>query len=221
MPDEKPITAESHTLLDSALGREKVKPKAAAYPPEQGQQVYRFKASLKYRRDLWRRIEIQGSQTLQDLDDILRSEFNHDSFDHMSGFWHKVRRGDTKRSRELELATLAPFGGPSEGENTRIAGIGLAVGDEMKYVYDFGDWVEHSLKLEAVGASEAGARYPRVVARNKPQYQDCERCARLGRQTRATWICVHCSNEQGREVLVCKDCLFAEHEDHYANELVY
>ncbi len=213
--------AESHTLLDTALGREKTKPKAAVYSPELDQQVYRFKASLKYRRDLWRRIEIQGVQTLQDLDDILRREFNHDFSDHMSGFWHKVRRGDTKRIRELELATLAPFGGESEGENTRVAAIGLAVGDEVKYVYDFGDWVEHTLKLEAVSAPEEGVQYPRVVAQNKPHYLDCERCARQGRQTRATWICVHCSNDQGRDVVVCEDCMVAQHGDHYVDEIMY
>lgn len=213
--------AESRTWFDNVMGRDKVKVKAAAYSSAQGQQVYRFKASLKHRRDLWRRIEIQGVQTLHDLDDILRSEFNHDFSDHMSGFWHKVRRGGTRRSREIEIGTIAPFRGEGEGEDTRIAAIGLAVGDELKYVYDFGDWIEHTIKLEAITEPEEGIKYPRVAAQNKPRYQDCERCAAQGRQTRATWVCHHCSAEQGRMVVLCQDCMYAEHEEHYVDEILY
>ena len=74
---------------------------------------------------------------------------------------------------------------------------------------------------EAIAEPQAGVEYPRVVARNKPQYRDCERCQQQGRQTRATWICHHCSGEQNRVVPLCKECLFTEHEDHYADEIVY
>ncbi len=212
--------AESRTFLDDALGRKQVKPKALSVSAAQRQQVYRFKVALKYRPGLWRRIEIQGGHTLADWDGILRGEFKHDFSDHLSGFWRKLRRADTKRFREVEIGTVEPFGG-GKGAEKRIGGLGLAVGDELKWVYDFGDWIEHTIALEAIAEPEASAKYPRVVAQNKPQYQDCECCARQGRQTRATWICIYCSNEQGREVLVCKDCLFTEHEEHYADEIVY
>jgi len=212
--------AESYTPLEHALGRERARPKALPVSAAQSAQIYRFKASLKYRPSIWRRIEIQGGQTLADLDGVLREEFKHDLFDHLSGFWRKVRRGGTRRIREVDIGTIEPFGG-GEGAKTRIAAIGLAVGDELKYVYDFGDWIEHTLTLEAITEPEAGAQYPRVVAQNKPQYRDCEDCARHGRQTPATWICHQCSDKQGREVLVCRDCLVAGHEEHYADEIVY
>jgi hypothetical protein len=75
--------------------------------------------------------------------------------------------------------------------------------------------------LEAITEPEAGVKYPRVAAQSKPQYQDCGRCAEQGRQTRAIWICHHCSSEQGYRVLLCEECLIAEHEDHYADEIVY
>ncbi len=212
--------AESYSPLERALGRDKIRPKALPVSVTQRGQVYRFKAAFKYRPSVWRIIEIRGGQTLQDLDEVLRGEFKHDFSDHLSGFWRKVQRGDTKRFREIELGTIEPFGG-GEGSGTCIAAIGLAVGDELKYVYDFGDWIEHTLKLEAIVEPEAGAEYPRVVAQNKPEYQDCERCRAQGRQTRATWICHYCSEEQGRPVLICEECLFAEHEGHYADEIVY
>lgn len=213
--------AEAYAPIDWALGRRKVRPKALPVTAVQREQVYRFKVSLKHRRGLWRRIEIQGGQTLADFDGFLRGEFKHDLSDHMSGFWRKVRRGDTKRFRELEIGTIAPFGGEGEGADTRIAAIGLAVGDEMKYVYDFGDWVEYVITLEAITEPEAGARYPRVVAQNRARHKNCERCEDEGRRTRATWICIDCSNDEGRDVLLCEDCLRAEHEDHYANEIVH
>lgn len=212
--------AESYSPLERLLGREKPRPKALAVSAAQREQVYRFKVAFKYRPSVWRRIEIRGGQTLQDLDDVLRGEFKHDFSDHLSGFWRKVRRGDTKRFREIKLGTIEPFGG-GEGSKTPIAAIGLAVGDEIKYVYDFGDWIEHTIILEAITEPVAGVEYPRVVAQNKPQYQDCESCRAQGRQTRAAWICHYCSEKQGRPVVLCKDCLIAEHEEHYADEILY
>ena len=211
---------ESFAPIESLMGRERAKPKTLPFSGAQSQQVYCFKVALKYRSGLWRRIEIQGRQTLEDLDGVLRGEFKHDFSDHLSGFWRKVRRGGTKRSREVELGTIEPFGG-GDGAEKRIAGLGLAVGDELKYVYDFGDWVEHKLTLEAITEPQRDVKYPRVVGQNKPQYQDCEPCAAQGRQTRATWVCHHCSGEQGRMVVFCEDCLSPEHEDHYVDEIVY
>ncbi len=211
---------ESFAPIESLMGRERAKPKTLPFSGTQSQQVYCFKAALKHRPGLWRRIEIQGGQTLGDLDGVLRGEFKHDFSDHLSGFWRKVRRGDTKRSREVEIGTIEPFGG-GDGAEKRIAGLGLAVGDELKYAYDFGDWIEHKITLEAITERKTDIKYPRVVGQNKPQYQDCERCAELGRKTRATWVCIQCSNEQGRMVALCEDCLTVEHEDHYTDEIVH
>jgi len=46
---------------------------------EQARQVYRFKAALQYRPELWRRVEIQDGQTLADFDAMLREAFHHDA----------------------------------------------------------------------------------------------------------------------------------------------
>ncbi len=48
-------------------------PSSRALPEEsfsaaEGQQVYRFKAALRYQPGLWRTIEIQGRQTLAEFD---------------------------------------------------------------------------------------------------------------------------------------------------------
>jgi hypothetical protein len=188
--------------------------------PAQAQKVYRFKAAFKHRPGLWRRIEIQGGQTLAEFDCILREAFQHDPSDHLSGFWKRTRRGRGKRFREVDLGDINPFGEGS-GADLRVAGLGLSPGDQLKYVYDFGDWVEHLITLEEIVEPEEGAEYPRIIARNRPRRRYCVECKAEGRKTVATWICIDCSNAQQREVLLCEECLETRHEDHYADELVY
>lgn len=200
---------------------EEAPPRAeVALSPEERRQVYRFKAALKHRKGLWRRIEIQGGQTLGDFDYILRTAFEHDHGDHLSGFWKRVRRGKSRRYREIDLGSINPFDGGEAGDLS-IAGLQLQPGDELKYVYDFGDWIEHLITLEELVEPEEGVKYPRVVAQNRPRYSYCESCKAEGRKTVATWICLDCTNREQREVLVCEDCLMKYHEDHYAEELLY
>ncbi len=119
------------------------------FTAEQGEQVYQFRAAWKYWNDILRRVEIQGNQTLAEFDSILRHEFGHDTSDHLGGFWKLVRRGQTGRFREIELGNIDPRG-EGNGADIRIAGLGLQVGDRLKYVYDFGDWIEHEIIVEKI-----------------------------------------------------------------------
>jgi hypothetical protein len=196
---------------------------AAAKPivsAEQGRLVYRFKAALKHRPGLWRQIDIQGGQTLAKFDRELRTAFEHDWSDHMSGFWRRVRRGQTTRFREINLGSIDPSG-DGEMADTPVAALGLQPGDSLKYVYDFGDWIEHTVTLEEIAEPETGADYPRVGAQNKPRYRYCERCRDRGRKAVAVYICIDCSNRQQRDVLLCDSCAGEEHEDHYVDDLLY
>lgn len=188
--------------------------------PEEARQVYQFRAALQYRKGLWRQIELQGEHTLGDFDRLLRDAFQHDSSDHLSGFWKLVRRGQSRRFREVDLGTINPFG---EGEATDllIAGLELKPGDQLKYVYDFGDWIKHRITLEAITEPQQGVRYPRIAAQNKLRYRYCRHCREEGKKTVATWICIDCSNEEQEDVLVCEACLETHHPDHYADEILY
>lgn len=213
--------SEFRTPLDSILfGTEGTSQREQPYSRAQARQVYRFKAAFKYRPGVWRRIEIEGRDTLADLDEILRDAFRHDPMDHLGGFWKLVRRGTGQRFREDELGSVDPLG-EGDGADSHIAGLGLKAGDQLKYVYDYGDWIEHLITLEEIGEPQERAKYPRITGRNKPEYQNCESCKAEGRKTIATWRCRECSERQGREVLVCEDCLNAKHEDHYTEEIVY
>ena len=211
---------ENLNMLESMLMDGKPPVTVQRFTSKQGNQVYSFKAAFKHRKSLWRLIEIQGGQTLEDLDVILRKAFGHDRSDHLSGFWKLVRRGQGKRFREIRLGDTEPFGGGS-GAHLKLAGLGFQVGDELKYVYDFGDWIEHEITLEGIESPQAGVEYPRVSEQNKPRYKYCENCRAEGRKTVATYICIWCSNDEQREVLICEDCLDKYHEDHYVDEMIY
>ncbi len=191
-----------------------------ALSPEESRQVYRFKAALEYRKGLWRRIEIQGEQTLADFDDILRTAFEHDHGDHLSGFWKRMRRGEGRRYREIDLGSINPFG-EGEAADLSIAGLQLQPGDALHYVYDFGDWIKHLITLEEIVKPEKDAKYPRIMAQNRPRHRYCESCKAEGCRTVATWICLDCTDRGQRGVLVCEDCLTKYHEDHYAEEILY
>jgi hypothetical protein len=200
---------------------ESPKPPVVKFSREEGRQVYRFKAQLKDYSRIWRRIEIQGKQTLGELDNSLRKAFEHDTFDHLSGFWKLVERGGRKRMRyrEVDLGNINPFEGGGAGD-IQVAAVGLSAGDRLKYVYDFGDWIEHVLTLEAIEAPQKGVKYPRLTEKNKPRYVSCVECQRKGVEVVAVWICLTCSNDRGEEVLLCDECV-DRHEDHYVDEIIY
>ncbi|MBC8224421.1 hypothetical protein H8E65_07525, partial [Candidatus Bathyarchaeota archaeon] len=89
------------------------------------------------------------------------------------------------------------------------------------YVYDFGDDIQHIVTLERIVELDETGDYPRVVSQNKPRYRYCEVCERHGKKVLATWICIDCSNEEGRDVLLCEDCVTKGHDDHYVEDVLY
>jgi hypothetical protein len=200
------------------------RPTAQAKPISKGQgaQVYRFKAALARRSGVWRTVELQGRHTLADLDQALRAAFKHDQLDHLGGFWKLVPRSAAKqtRFREVDLGDVNPFGG-GDGAGLQITSLELAVGDQLKYVYDFGDWIEHRLVLETITPPERRRQYPREVARNQPRYAQCVECQTKRRQRVAKWICLDCSNRGGEAVRLCDACAQKRHQDHYIEEILY
>jgi hypothetical protein len=101
--------SDRYSPLETLLGAGRTSPhKKQPLGPAQEQQVYSFKASLKYNAGLWRRIEIQDRQTLWGFDKTLRDAFDHDSLDHLSGFWHLRRRDNGKRYREVKIGDINP-----------------------------------------------------------------------------------------------------------------
>lgn len=179
-----------------------------------GAKLYVFKVALKYNKRIWRSIEILGNQTLGDLDFIVRKAFNHDPGDHLSEFYS----GKIWESKGFgEIGT----GGYGSGAKKKINQLGLTEGSTIEYVYDFGNDIQHVVKLEKIVDPAKGIKYPRIKSKNKPRYKYCESCKVKGKETIATWICIDCSEEKQQDVLICKDCLDKNHEEHYVEEIIY
>ena len=178
--------------------------------------VYVFKVAFRFRKGLWRRIEIKGNQTLADFDHIVREAFAHDQGDHLSEFYRK-RKG----RRHSEGFGIIEPGGGGVGAMVQIWQLGLRESDELEYVYDFGDNIQHIITLEKIKEIEKKVTYPRIIAKNKPRYRYCEECEEQGKKTVAQWICIECSDEEGRGVYLCDECATANHDDHWIEEIVY
>lgn len=192
-----------------------------SYKPAHQNDIYRFKAMLGSTLSIWRIIEIKTGQTFSELDEILRKAFNHDTFDHMGGFWKLIPRGKSKKKfREVEIGDINPFG-EGTAADLRVGGLDLKPGDYLQYVYDFGDWIEHQIILESVGSAEEGKTYPGIVEKNKPKYEYCVDCERKDKQAVAMWICIACSDKKQKDILICKSCLDENHEEHWAEEMIY
>lgn len=206
-------------LVRELSGEEREIP-VVSFSKEQGKQVYRIKAERTDKPAIWRTVEILGKQTLADLSNILVSAFGYDS-DHMAGFWKLIpRKGSRKvRYREVDLGDVNPFG-EGDGAPIKIAEIGLAEGDKLKFVFDFGDWLEHTLTIEAIAQAKTGAKYPQETGRNKPKYAYCTKCKENGLNTIAPLICLTCSDKYQKEMLYCEKCA-QDHENHYLEEILY
>ncbi len=63
------------------------------------------------------------------------------------------------------------------------------------------------IKLEKVVESENGAKYPRITSKNKSRNRYCVSCKKIQKKTIATWICIDCTEEEQKQVLLCEDCL--------------
>jgi hypothetical protein len=187
---------------------------------QEASRVYCFKAALWHNKSIWRRIEIQGGHTLADFDDILRTAFQHDHLDHLSGFWKLVKRGESRRFREVDLGNVNPDGG-GEAADIQVASLYLSPGDALKYVYDFGDWIEHRLVLEFIGEPGENTSYPSITVQNKPSFQYCQVCKDEGRRTVASWVCYTCSSEAQGDFLLCETCIESHNEDHFLEEILY
>ena len=208
-------------MIEDVLEPETVSPPASLSPAQEGA-IYRLKIHATRNKKRWRRIEILGGQTLRDLNDFLVGEFKHD-WDHMGGFWRLVPRGAGKRVREVEIAQISPFADEEdEGADLRLAELDLEAGSQLRWVFDFGDWHQYDLLIEAVeDASPAALEFPRVVAQNKPQHRYCTACQAEGRQSIATYVCHDCSYSRDQTVLLCDACLLQHDEEHYTEEIVY
>jgi Plasmid pRiA4b ORF-3-like protein len=122
-----------------------------------------------------RRIEIQGSNTLQELHKIIFKAFDR-SDEHMYEFQlGGSEPGDPKARRY----TLKSASGKKAGEvsTATIADLGLSIDEHFAYLFDFGDEWWHQIDVMSISEPNPQGRYPKITQRegaSPPQYADMD-----------------------------------------------
>jgi len=130
--------------------------------------AYVFEAELVEDPDVSRRVAVRGDQTLVDLHEELRRAFEWWD-DHLYSFWLD---GEFWGGRENEYTSPVE---PENGVKTAdvaVARLGMRTGDEIAYVFDFGDEWRVRLRLAEVG-NAGDESYPVTLERRgkaPPQY---------------------------------------------------
>jgi hypothetical protein len=146
-------------------------------------QVYVLKADLVGFPGVSRTIAVRSDQTLVDIHDALQAAFGWDD-DHLYSFWMDgkfwSRAGDeythpwhAAEPNPLDAFAIRPAQRSAE---IRLDGLDLAKGQQIAYVFDFGDEWRVRLTLRQITADD-GRPYPLTVASAgdaPPQYPDYE-----------------------------------------------
>jgi pRiA4b ORF-3-like protein/uncharacterized protein DUF6930 len=132
--------------------------------------LYRFQVKLDWMKSVWRRIELRGDQTLEDLHNAIQRAFNWDN-DHLYAFFLSGKAWDMHTEYE------SPYGDGRPADRYRLEHLPLTAGQRILYIFDFGDELRHAIKLEAIvpGGVQSDVTYPRVTdsrGEPPPQYPD-------------------------------------------------
>jgi hypothetical protein len=106
--------------------------------------LYRFQVKLEWAKRIWRRIEMRGDQTLDDLHEAIQQAFRWDN-DHLYAFFLSGKAWDERSAYE---SPLSEEGRPAS--RYRLENLPLKAGQQFLYLFDFGDELRHLVKLEAI-----------------------------------------------------------------------
>lgn len=130
--------------------------------------IYRIHVSLRgLNPPVWRRIELPSLTTLKQFHRILQTSMG----------WENQHLHEYVVGGQRYGVPDPAYNDP--GEVVAEAGVRLAavlpeLDAEVLYLYDFGDYWQHDIRLEAVSQPESGTTYPRLLdgARSCPP-EDC------------------------------------------------
>jgi len=128
--------------------------------------TYVFKVSL--RPNLWRRIEMAGGHSLEDLHYAIQDAYDFDD-DHLYAFFM-----DNEAWSDERFTSPHDDEGPYVDE-VRIGEIGLFVGKRILYLFDFGDCWQFRVEVEEIRTEGPKPRRPRIVEKKgkaPEQYPD-------------------------------------------------
>jgi len=132
--------------------------------------IYTFKVSLKESPEVWRKIEIEGSQTLHNLHKAIFKAYERYD-EHLYAFFLSNKPWDN--SSEYGLPN--PESSARNAKRARIDSLGLPVKKKFLYLFDFGGEWWHSIELLGIKEQEPKGKYPHIIERQgeaPPQYAD-------------------------------------------------
>lgn len=131
--------------------------------------IYRFKVVLQEYPDVWRRIELTGEHTLEDLHFAIQDTFAWDD-DHLHAFYLSGKPWDPSTE----------YGGAhTESErydySYHLESLPLKKRQRIMYIFDFGDEWRHEITLEAIEPNGVNpdTKYPAITESHGdpvPQY---------------------------------------------------
>ncbi|MCY7285407.1 MAG: plasmid pRiA4b ORF-3 family protein [Cyanobacteria bacterium CAN_BIN43] len=129
--------------------------------------------------EISRTIEIKGSNTLEDLHNIIFEAFDREEA-HMYEFQVGGRGPQDPNARRygLKQAFSDSLFEDEPGEDvasTAIASIGFSVDESFGYWFDFGDDWWHQINVVAIAGKASKGQYPKITKRvgaSPPQYAD-------------------------------------------------
>ncbi|MBT8360325.1 MAG: plasmid pRiA4b ORF-3 family protein [Deltaproteobacteria bacterium] len=148
------------------------------------EQLYVLKVSLSHAKRIWRRIEILGSQSLDQLHETIFQAFDRDD-PHMYSFY-LTKAGSKSRKRFAEapefthpFAIEEDFGWGykklQDATKTKISELQLVKKGTFEYLFDFGDEWLHQITVEKILDLYPSEDYPKITEKkgsSPPQYPD-------------------------------------------------
>jgi len=120
-------------------------------------QIYQLRVTLDgVTPDVWRRLLVPGGYTLDRVHRVIQ---------HAMGWWDYhlhyfeidgVQYGEPDPGNELAPSPELKL---RDELDTRLDSV-VGKGDRFRYTYDYGDWWEHAVTVEAVWTADPGERYP-------------------------------------------------------------
>jgi len=137
-----------------------------------GVKTYIFKVKLKYDKRVWRKVEILGSQTLDDLHMAIQEAFNFDGDPtHLYSFFMSGKAWDRDSPKYCHPEADGP-----PATRVRIKSLNLRPKQKFLYLFDYGHQWEFEVEFLKEGIPEKAA-YPRIIdsrGRAPEQYPEYE-----------------------------------------------
>ncbi|HWG22548.1 plasmid pRiA4b ORF-3 family protein [Actinospica sp.] len=145
-------------------GLTRISPPLRRLPLDAPAPVYRLRIDLKGAKPpIWRRVEIPGDLTLAALHDVIQTVFEWEGY-HLHVF--ETAYGDFGDG-DVDL-------GHGLDDEVTIEQILTGAGAKLTYVYDYGDYWEHVVRVERTYQGDPEVHYPRCIGgRRAAPPEDC------------------------------------------------